>query len=149
MAGVALDGYTLAQSKKSSHVNYTERYVYGYDQWGRPLYTTDSYNSDAKIDGTVKASSSTHVKVNGVSVLVQSDQTTETWVADPDPYPHRGGTIISVSPGRSGSGSGTVQNSNCHVFINGQPIALNGTAVTTSLGNSTTINQGSDFVFVI
>ncbi|MFB7817762.1 hypothetical protein ACFC0X_26780 [Paenibacillus chitinolyticus] len=149
MAGVALDGSTIAPSTKAGHVTYTEWYQNGTDSWGYPIYQPARRTTNAVING--KASSNSHVKINDKSLLVQGDATSEHWVADPYPQARPGGWVdnISPAPDGSGSGSGSVNNSGSHVKINGVPVALTGTGVTTCLGTSTILNSGSDFVNVI
>ncbi|WP_218229191.1 hypothetical protein [Paenibacillus chitinolyticus] len=148
MAGVALDGSTIAPSTKAGHVTYTEMYQNGTDWWGNPIYLPAPGVTDAVINGITHSNS--HVIINGKSVAIQGDTTSENWEASPPPKPTRGGWIESIRPTPDGKGSGTgsVNNSGSHVKINGVPVALTGTGVTTCLGTSTTLNSGSDFVNV-
>ncbi|GKS09457.1 hypothetical protein YDYSY3_04570 [Paenibacillus chitinolyticus] len=155
MAGVALDGSTIAPSTKVGHVTYTQlvynpqhhqscttnsegqetcHWVDGYDSYNR--------TANATVEGKLKGVS--HVKVKGLSVATSADQTQESWISDQlDPI------ATNISPSLGDPGTGSVNNSGSHVKINGVPVALIGTGVTTCLGTSTTLNSGSDFVNVI
>lgn len=164
MAGVAYNGSTIAESIKSSYVSYTEqvwnpfKYYHPqtcYDEEGNPYdcsyyeggYDNYNWNTDARINGSIISSS--NVYVNGKPVVTQSSQTDEDWVADPMPYPHNGGSIINISPGTSGSGTGTVSIGNSsNVYVNGKSVAQIGSEVTTHLGTTTTITSGSNNVFI-
>lgn len=157
MAGIALNNYELQESTKSNHVTYTERYQSGTGGGGTdsegnslptyPIYSEATWYSNAKITGKVIASNS-NVYINGVRAVVQGDQTQESWVADPPPYAHNGGTIISISPGTSGSGQGTVGNGDGIAYSSSKKLASKGTTVTTHLGTQTTIKEGSTTTFV-
>lgn len=156
MPGVALNNATIQESSKSSYVSYTERYQYGTGGGGTdangdpiptyPLYTTANYNSDAKITG--KAVGSHNVFADGISVITVGDSTQEQWIANPAPYPHNGGSIISTSPGTSGSGSGSVTAGSPNVFVNGKALAYSGSGVSTHLGTNSSISSGSSNVIV-
>ncbi|WP_133120491.1 hypothetical protein [Paenibacillus sp. GM1FR] len=75
------------------------------------------------------------------------DQTNENWTADPSPSPKLGGTIISISPGTSGSGQGRITTGNgARVTLNGKLIAIEGSTVQTHLGTSTTVSEGDSLV---
>lgn len=149
MAGVAHQTSTIAQSSKSNHVNYTERYIIGFDPVsGFPYYGTATWYSAARINGSVGASSP-NVFVNGQPLAHVDSPTPETWVADPTPYPHYGGSIISISPGSSGSGNGRISmGNNKNVFVNGKSVAVIGSQVTTHLSTTTTVSSGSSNVTI-
>ena len=154
MTKVALNGSKIVQSTRINYVSYTQqvwnpwKYPPSIDpETGLPIgdYTGGwdyfSRNADAIIDGTV--SSSSHVRINSVSITVNGDSTNETWV-------NAGLTAIAINitPAENGSGSGKVENSSSHVKINGVSIALIGTSVTTHLSTSTTIADGATHVNV-
>lgn len=152
MANVALQGSTITESSKSNYVSYVERYQTGSECVSRdedgvctkyePAYSNATWYSNAKITGLV-SDNSNRFKVNGVSVACVGDSTQEQWKADPTPYPHNGGSIISTFPSTSGSGQGSVTTGNSKkVYLNGKLIVVNGSQVTTHLGTSTTINIG-------
>lgn len=167
MAGVALNGAEIEQSIKSNHVSY-DRYVYMKIQDGycreydpedptrcidyvEPVYSwvyMGKYYTNAKINGTISASSS--VYVNGTPVVTVGSITNESWVADP-PVPAGGidENITNIQPGTFGSGQGSVTGGNSsNVYVNGKLLAMEGSEVTTHLGNTTTIKSGSSNVFV-
>ena len=146
MTGVAYKGSTIQESNKIGHVSYVERYVTGYDEFGNPQYNTATHSTGAKINGTVNSTST--VYVNGQPIASVSSPTQEQWVADPSPSPKLGGSIISISPGTSGSGTGSVSSGSSKVFVGGKAVASIGKNVTTHLGTSTTITSGSSNVFV-
>lgn len=146
MAGIAYKGSTIQESNKSGHVSFVERYVSGYDNEGRPQYSTTTHTTGAKITGTVNSTST--VYVNGQPIASVSSPTQEQWVADPSPAPRLGGSIISISPGTSGSGSGQVSTGSSTVFIGGKAVSSIGKNVNTHLGTTTTITSGSSNVFV-
>ncbi|OMD78246.1 hypothetical protein [Paenibacillus odorifer] len=156
MPKAANSNSTIQDSTKSSHVTYTERYQSGTGGGGTdihgnpiptyPIYSTATHHTDAKITGTV--SSSSNVLINGSPAIKVGDTTQEQWTADPEPYPHYGGNITSVSPATSGSGSGSVTVGSSNIFVNGKALVFEGSTVTTHLGNTTTIDGGSDNVIV-
>ncbi|WP_146259707.1 hypothetical protein [Paenibacillus silvae] len=156
MTGVAYKGSTIADSNKSGHVSYVERYQTGttcvdWDEDGNcirrePVYSTTTHTTGAKITGTVNPTST--VYVNGQPIASVSSPTQEQWVADPPPSPQLGGTIISISPGTSGSGSGQVSTGSSTVFVGGKAVSSIGKNVATHLETSTTITSGSNNVFV-
>ncbi|WP_199794806.1 hypothetical protein [Paenibacillus faecalis] len=156
MPGVALNNAPIQQASKSSHVSYVEKYKIGTecasrDEYGnctseRDVYTTITHYTNAKITGTV--SGSHNVFVNGLSVLTVGDPTSEQWVADPSPSPKNGGSIISISPGTSGSGQGSVAVGSPNVFVNGRALAHIGSRVNTHLGTQSSITSGSSNVLV-
>ncbi|WP_339236233.1 hypothetical protein MKX40_22220 [Paenibacillus sp. FSL R5-0517] len=128
-------------------MSYVERYIYGYDEDGHPEYTTTTHTTGAKVTGTV-ALNSNKFKVNGISVACVGDPTQEQWVADPSPSPkNSGGSIISISPGTSGSGQGRITTGNgARVTLNGKLIAIEGSTVQTHLGTSTTVFEGNNSI---
>ncbi|WP_146065482.1 hypothetical protein [Paenibacillus sp. UNC499MF] len=148
MAGVALDGSTIAPSTKVGFVTYTEWHMAS-NGWGGVYPFPTPRTTNAVINGKVVSNS--HIRINGKPLSVQNENTYEHWIASPSPQASPGGWIDSIipAPDGSGTGTGTIQNSGSHVKINGVPIALIGTGVTTCLGTSTTLNSGSDFVNVI
>lgn len=156
MAYIALNNAAVQDSTKSNHVSYVERYKSGErctnrDQDGHctnweDVYSNATHNSNAKITGKV-SSPSNKMFVNGVPVACMGDPTQEQWVADPTPYAHNGGSIISISPGTSGSGQGSITTGNSKkVYLNGKLVAVQGSTVTTHLGTSTTISEGNSLV---
>ncbi len=153
MTGVAINGSKIVESVASNYVSYTERYQSGTRCTRRdpetnrctreePVYSTDDGSTDAVINGVVVSNHA--VKINGVSLVVVGDITEETWKADPPPSPSHGGSIISVSPGTSGSGQGKVISGATNLNLNDQKIALIGSQVETCLGTVTTIEDGLD-----
>ncbi|WP_433752327.1 hypothetical protein [Paenibacillus amylolyticus] len=82
--------------------------------------------------------------MNSVPVACVGDATTEQWIADPSPSPkNSGGSIISISPGTSGSGQGRITTGNgARVTLNGKLIAVQGSTIQTHLGSDTTIEEG-------
>ncbi|WP_336761640.1 hypothetical protein [Paenibacillus sp. USHLN196] len=156
MAGVAYKGSTLQDSNKSGHVSYVERYESGsecssWDQFGNctgysPIYSTTTHTTGAKITGTVNPTST--VYVNGQPIASISSPTQEQWVADPSPSPKLGGSIISISPGTSGSGTGQVSTGSSTVFVGGKAVSSISKNVTTHLSTTTPITSGSTNVFV-
>jgi len=149
MPGVAHTDSTIQQSTKVNHVRYVEQYIAGYDPVGGfPYFGFATWYSNALINGTV-TSGSNNVFVNGKAVACVDSQTSENWTADPMPYPHYGGWIIEVTPGTSGSGTGTVSIGNPNnVFVNGKSVATIRSQVTTHLGSNTMIDIGSSNVFI-
>ncbi|MCP1185112.1 hypothetical protein [Paenibacillus sp. 1781tsa1] len=156
MTGVAIKGSTIQESNKSGHVSYVERYPSGsecssWDQFGNctgydTVYDTTTHTTGAKITGTVNSSST--VYINGQPIASISSPTQEQWVADPSPSPKLGGSIISISPGTSGSGSGQVSTGSSTVFTEGKAVSSISKNVTTHLGTTTTITSGTSNVFV-
>lgn len=141
MAGVAIDGSVIARSRKSNHVVYVEEYIDGYYDDGRPHYATATWTSDAIITGTV--SSNHNMKIQGVSVAVKDDKTEESWVADPIPFAHYGGTITKIFPASSDTGRGKILSGSSKANLDGKPIALIGSQVKTCLDTFTTIETGN------
>lgn len=147
MPYVAKRGSNIRESTSYSYVSYTERVFRGYDEFGSAQYDYNDYTTNAKVTGTVNSSG--NVYVNGVPIATNGSPTTERWVADPAPYSREGGTIINVSPGTSGSDSGTVNSGNQkRVYANGKLVAVVGSTVTTGLGTSTTVSDGSTNVYI-
>ncbi|MBP1906687.1 putative Zn-binding protein involved in type VI secretion [Paenibacillus turicensis] len=120
---------------------YVEEYIDGYYDDGSPHYTTTTWYSDAIITGTV--SSNHNMKIQGVSVAVKDDKTEESWVADPIPFAHYGGTITNIFPASSDTGRGKILTGSSTANLDGQPIALIGSQVETCLGTITTIETGN------
>jgi hypothetical protein len=161
VSGVAYDGLNIQQSIASGYISYTYR-VWDdrfreicdtiYDEEGNPIgedcywvggwrYFNDT--ADAIVNGSVIASSN-GVYVNGSSVVTTSSNTSENWVSTP-----LKSEVVSVSPGTSGSGVGTVTFGNSSkVFANGSLVATNGSMVTTHLGTISQIIGGSTNVFI-
>ncbi len=117
--------------------------MYGRDEDGFPLYSTTTHTTGAKVIGAI-ASNSNKFTVNSVPVACVGDATTEQWIADPSPSPkNSGGSIISISPGTSGSGQGRITTGNgARVTLNGKLIAVQGSTIQTHLGSDTTIEEG-------
>lgn len=156
MTGVARKGSTIQESTKSGHVSYVERYQSGstcssWDEDGNctgysPTYSTTTHSTNAKITGIVNSSST--VYINGQPIASVTSPTQEQWIADPSPSPQLGGTIISISPGTSGSGVGQVSTGSSTVFTGGKAVSSISKNVTTHLGTPTTITSGASNVFV-
>lgn len=160
MPGVALNGSRLAESVYSNYVTYD---VYDYVRttcaardpetgacirWNYGWRYQFSGSTNAVVNGEV--TSSANVYVNGVPIAYVGCSTSESWVASP-PVPSDTSTrqYRNISPGTSGSGSGQITGGNSsNVYINGRPIAVVGSEVTTHIGNKTTINNGSSNVFI-
>ncbi|MFF2090187.1 hypothetical protein [Paenibacillus sp. NPDC058174] len=150
MTGVALHGATIVESIKPNHVEY---YVQ-YRQCGHYDEETglcDSYYwtspsplppRDAKITGTVKASSS-NMKLNGAGIAKVGDKTIETWVVYPPIPANTNDTIYTTRGATSGSGEGQIITGSSKGKLDGQPIALIGSQVRTMLGTETTISNGN------
>ncbi|QWU14456.1 hypothetical protein [Paenibacillus sophorae] len=143
IANVAINGSKITESIKSGHVTYNIYYWQDGDEFTSGHWSYSGPGSTgAKITGTVTATST--MKVNGVSVAVVGDVTNETWIADP-PIPSDDGynKYVATSP-TSGSGQGSITGGNSkNVKLNGSLIAIVGSEVTTCLGNTTTIEDGS------
>ena len=156
MAGVAYKGSTIQDTNKSGHVSFVERYQTGtecadWDEDGNcirrvPTYGTTTHTTGAKISGTVNSTSTVYVNSQPIAAITSPTQ--EQWVADPSPSPQYGGSIISISPGTSGSGTGQVSTGSSGVFVGGKAVASIGKSVTTHLGTTTTLTSGSSNVFV-
>lgn len=165
MPGVAFNTSKIVESVKNNHVTY-DIYVYqqvgggycgAYDEdgnciyWVPPVYDwvySGSSSTHAKINGEVVTSS--NVYVNGKPIAKVGDQTNEFWIADPSVPPDTSTTQYrNIRPGTSGSGYGqiTIGNSS-NVYVGGQSVAVIGSQVTTHLGNTTTIQDGSGNVFI-
>ncbi|OPH47573.1 hypothetical protein BC351_10295 [Paenibacillus ferrarius] len=98
-------------------------------------------NSNAVDMGTVFASSSVHV--NGKAVATTSSTTNESWT-------NTGfeSELVSASPSTDGIGTGAVTSGSSTIFVNGSPVAFNGSKVTTCVGTVSSIQGGSSNVFV-
>lgn len=156
MPGVALNNASIQETSKSNHVSYVERYKSGeictsWDDDGyctnwEDVYSTTTHYTNAKITGKV-SSPNNKFFVNGVPMACVGDATHEQWIADPSPSPKNGGTIISIYPGTSDSGQGSIASGNSkNVYLNGKLIAVQGSTVNTLLGTSSTITEGNDLV---
>ncbi|WP_090739502.1 hypothetical protein [Paenibacillus sp. Mc5Re-14] len=147
MAGVAYDSLPITESAKSGYVSYTWTYETkdSDGDWDRD--SSGSGTTEAIVNGTVKASN-TKVFVGGKAVVVKGDQTDEHWVAGSMPTHGHGASSPSASPGKSGSGSGTVSIGSSTVFIGGKAVAFDGADVKTTVGSTSKINGGSTTVFV-
>lgn len=160
MPGVALDGSNMEESTYSNYISYD---VYDYVRtscanrdpetgaclrWNYGWRYQYSDNTNALIDGVVNSSS--NVYVNGKPIVFNGCSTSESWVANPSvPSNTSSREYRNVSPGHSGSGSGEVTGGNSsNVYVNGNLVAVIGSQVTTHLGNTTTIQNGSSSVFV-
>ena len=154
MAKVALDGCNFVESTAPGHIQ-TERYVrdgnypgswdeYGNYYPGAPRYTwKGGYSVAAKINGTVKATT-TNVFANGKKVTKQTDPTTEK-----DTYSL--GSNERYKSGAHSSAQGTVSQGNSrNVYINEQPVAIQGSQVKTHANTTTTVgtSQLASNVFI-
>jgi uncharacterized Zn-binding protein involved in type VI secretion len=143
MAGVVRDGDNINNSISYNHVYYR---VYdpcdsiGYDENGDPycIGGYDYYYANATISG--KVSSSRNVYVNGKPITIVGDRTIETasWSVN--------GEIVSHK-GYNGNGTVTSGN-NKNVYVNGKLVAIVGSSITTFVGGTTSISQGSSNVFI-
>ncbi|MCM3341722.1 hypothetical protein M3650_24625 [Paenibacillus sp. MER TA 81-3] len=147
MAGVAYYGASIASTAASNHIRIkywhprrcSGGWIDGVCQgWTEGYYQYDSI--DATINGAVNGGSS-NVFVNGMGVARQGDSTAET-----ETYSIPSGWDLEHSDG-GGAGSITIGNSKS-VFVNGSPIAVTGSTVSTHAGVSTTIKDGSSNVFI-
>ncbi|MFL1671458.1 hypothetical protein [Paenibacillus dendritiformis] len=154
MAAIALNGGATAPVVKDGHVTYT---IQTYEEpwfdkdtgrWEGGIWTTSgSGSTGALITGRGIAASS-RFYVNGVSAAVVGDRVNEVWQASP-PVPSDTARTrhINISPGKSGSGQGTITGGNAkRVYLNGKLIAVQGSSVTTCLGNGTTISEGNSLI---
>lgn len=143
MAGVARNGDNINNSTSYNHVYYRVwnscKYI-GYDEDGDPycIGGYDYYYANATISGYVQ--SNKNVYVNGKSIVTIDNQTVETasWSV--------GGEVVSHK-GYGGNGRVTSGN-NKGVYANGKLVATVGSSVTTFVGGTTTISQGSNNVFI-
>jgi len=151
MAKIALAGATIAQSTASGHITYQKWEIVGYgdppciswdedgncDGYGSPppKYDWVRYTTDARINGTVKASV-TNVAIQGKAPIVMGDSTTEN-----DSYTLPSGGVYVSGQHTGATGSVTAGNSK-NVYANGKLIAISGAAVQTHAGTSSTINGG-------
>lgn len=162
MPGIAINGSVLAESTKADYVSYgIESYkVVGShcvarDEFGRCTTYEDDYDwepdgsdhTGAKVTGTVTSSSK--LKIGGISIAVIGDRTIESWVASP-PVPSDTTTTryTNISPGKSGSGTGSISGGSNKLFLGGKKVALIGSSVSTSVASTTTILTGSPKVNV-
>lgn len=140
MAGVALNGSEIKLSTKNGYV----RFKYEYPQGSRRRPKPPGHgNGETNADVTGKVTCANQIFLNGISLAVVGDKTTESWEANPPPRAPKG-HITSVTPGRSGSGSGEVSGGSNKVFYNGKAVALIGSTVKTMLNTDTTIETGND-----
>lgn len=160
IANVAINGSTITESTKPEHVTYSienwEILYYtsgGTDSEGHSLPPVPHYgwvdggtgSTGAKITGTVSCSNRT--KVNGTSVAKVGDSTNETWIADPPIPTSTSTTRYTATSPISGSGQGSITGGNSkNAKLNGQLIAVVSSEVTTCLGNTTTIADGSSLI---
>jgi hypothetical protein len=160
IANVAINGSNITESTKPGHVTYSiENYEFlyytggGTDSNGDPIPYVSHYgwvdggsgSTGAKITGTVICSNS--MKVNGTSVAKVGDSTTESWIADPPIPTSTDTTRYTATSPISGCGQGSITGGNSkNAKLNGQLIAVVGSEVTTCLGNSTTIADGSSLI---
>lgn len=154
MAAIALHGGATAPVVKDGHVTYTiqtyEERWFDEDagRWEGGIWTTSgSGSTGALITGRGIAASS-RFYVNGVSAAVVGDRVNEAWQASPPvPSDTARTRYINISPGTSGSGQGTITGGNAkRVYLNGKLIAVQGSSVTTCLGNGTTISEGNSLI---
>ncbi|MDK8179410.1 PAAR domain-containing protein [Paenibacillus sp. UMB4589-SE434] len=156
MSGVCVDGSLLETALKINYVRYIEKYIKGHTASvtlpdgtvipGIPILAEQDHYSNAKINGNVV--SSAKLKVQNISVCTVDNLTQEEWQADPTPYPHLSGSIISISPSSNGSGQGRVTSGSPKVFFQGKAVAKIGSRVNTHLNQETTIATGSSKMFI-
>lgn len=154
MAKVALDGCNFVESTAPSHIQ-TERWQKvgnhpptinddGSITPGDPIYDwVGGYSVAAKINGTVKATT-TNVFANGKKVAKQTDPTTEK-----DTYSL--GSNERYKSGAHTNAQGTVSQGNSrNVYVNGQPVAIQGSQVKTHANTTTTVgtSQLASNVFI-
>jgi uncharacterized Zn-binding protein involved in type VI secretion len=157
MAGVAINGSQIVESIKPNHVTYSIEtwqivgsHCVGWDENG--ICNSWAYDYDwvpsgsgstgAKITGYVSVPSS-KLKVGGSNVAKVGDITVETWVADPPIPASTSTTRYTPTSPTSGSGQGRITSGSSKARLEGQPIALIGSQVTTCLGTTTTIANGN------
>lgn len=150
MAKIALAGATMAQSSAPNHINYrryeqtgtTPIYCNSWDDdgdcngygGGLPIMQWISYQTSANINGTVTATVTT-VKIEGKAPIVIGDATKES-----DTYSLPFGEYVS---GQHTNAAGSVKAGNAkNVYVNSKLIAINGAAISTHAGTSSTINGG-------
>lgn len=149
MAKVALADSQITESTVADHITYriteqdgwnpapcTGGYIDGVCQgWGNstPNMVTRTKKTSAKINGTCTATV-TNVKFNSKAPIVKGDKTKET-----DTYSlPSGGNSESGNHTNTTTGSVTGGNSK-NVFVNGELVAISGSAITTHASNATTI----------
>ncbi len=153
MPAIATNTSQVNDSTKSGYISYTETYYIDNSPDSEGNYVPPSgpfyYNgtTSAKITGST-VSSSGNVYANSKPVATNGDSTRESWQADPEPQPTHGGSITSVSPGRSGSGQGSITSGSSGVYINGKKVAYVGSNVNTHIGSTTTIKSGESNIIV-
>lgn len=135
MAKVSVNGNTTNSSRASGHVK-MRRWISDEEGGGYYQYSTTS----ATINGTVRATSQSFVKIGGENIAVNGDN-----VSERDSY--------SIPSGWSGydnhsTGTGKVTSGSSFVFINGTAVANTDSSVRTHANTTTTIKEGSDFVFI-
>lgn len=135
MAKVAVNGNTTNPSYASGHVK-MRRWIS--DDEGGGYYQYSS--TGATITGTVRANTQSFVKINGQNIAVDGDN-----VSEKDSY--------SIPSGWYGydnhsTGTGKVTGGSSFVFINGSAVANTNSSVRTHAGTTTTIKDGSDFVYI-
>lgn len=149
MSGVAYMGTAITPSIKSNYISYRWRKWNPHDHhdsdgdWvgGWDYYTS---HTDARITGTVNTSGS--VYINGKAIAKAGDSIIEQW--NNTGFNH---SPLSVSPARSGSGTGKINSSaNAkNVYVNEKLIAVKGSSTTTCLNTTTSLNTPvSSNVFV-
>lgn len=167
MANVAYTDSDAAESTKPNYVTYDiynwQIIAYGGcastdpDTGSCTSWYPDTYDwvyggsgsTGAKVTGKVSVPAG-RVYVNGKLIATSGAATVDTWVADP-PVPSNTSTTQyrNISPGTSGSGSGSVSSGNSlRVYAGTNSVAVVGSNVTTSVGSSTTLTVGSPNVFV-
>lgn len=149
MAGVAINGSEIVEVTKSGHVTYT---IENYEcvEWDDEGFCTNrqwknggSGSTGAKATGAVSTTSK--IKLNGVSVARVGDMVNYTWIADPPvPSNTQWRRYVDIAPATSGSGTGTIASGSSKGRLGGQPIALIGSQVTLDIGVTTTIADGNN-----
>lgn len=160
MPGVAVNGSEINESIKSGHVTYKienyeiveDGYYEWYDEDGvghgwvpprRDWVYAGTGSTGAKITGTVSVPSS-KMKISGKNVATSGAITIEKWEASP-PIPSSNSSVrYTATSQTSGTGQGEIKSGSSKGKLEGKPIALIGSTVTTCLGTTTTIKTGND-----
>lgn len=153
MPNVATNGSAINASTKSGHVRYKIESWVPYDPGDPnadpPIPPSGGYwtgagsgSTGAKITGTVSVSSS-KMRIGGIAVAKVGDHTNESWVADPPIPSSNSSTRYTATTPTSGSDQGTISSGSSKATLQGKPIALVASSVTTGLDTTTTISAGN------